>query len=407
MAKKKPTDQNAAIDALFGSIHDNLGGMSPQEFADSVRGVPIPTFAERYIRDGDMYLTGKIEQYVGGYASGKTSYGEHVGSTFLDNGGYFIIIETENKFSHLTLEANIGSERYNCGRLRIIEAGSMYTAKDDKDVEACMRSWQTSLFNIIDGIRAGGIQKPFYILVDSILGAAGAEVQAEVDETGQTQGRSTSGLAQAASLSRFFSAFSPKLRGLPVLVGFTNHGKDKVDMGMPTRGDKRTFPGGNGPKFASSLVLWFTRLGAEVSVETAGRDIEIGVYKNSFGDESRKISLGFQYNNLFDEAGQVILDEEGNPKRRVKWDWTDASGRLLESAFIEKKLLSADAREVLDIVSPRANRFTSKELGINDATHAELGAAFEANPEVMRKARLIPKLGFQSFKKLKCLEEAQ
>jgi RecA/RadA recombinase len=405
MAKKKVEMSEAStsmIDDLMNCVRTTLGGLSADEAKEKARGVLIPTFAERYLRDSNVYFVEKIEMYEGGYASGKSSYGFHVGASFIDAGGAFFIIDTENKTSFKTVESNIGKARVDTGRVQLLQTGSMYSpeAKKDKDdVADHLKSWQSVLTALLAYIREKDTKDPVFILVDSMLGAAGAEAFAMLEEEGQFQGRSTVDMAQAASLAKYFKSLSGQMIGLPVLVAFTNQLTKKIQVGGYQRpgAEEWTSPGGEKPKMASHLILQFRQGKKEETVEEAGKEINIKIKKNSFGGEERSIKVSFSYMHMKDATGEVALDDAGHPIRMVEWDWIEATGKLLQEAFVEKEHLSQDARKTFKLTSPRANKFDCEALGLQAVSHKELGAAFEANPDVMRQVELITKMGIQYF----------
>jgi RecA/RadA recombinase len=395
------------IDDLLDSMRKNLGGLSPEEAKEKARGVLIPTYAERYARDSNVYFVEKIEMYAGGYGSGKSSYGFHVGCAFVDAGGLFVIIDTENKTSMKTVESNMGKHRIDTGRVWLIQTGTMYNAAPDKkdkkksaedEVKETIDSWQAKLKELLTAFKEKNLGIPIYVLVDSMLGAAGAEAFAALEATGEIQGRSSIAIAQAASLATYFKALTGLMLGVPVLVAFTNQANQKISMdGKPVYGDGLSIPGGEKPKLASHLMLHFIRGGSEETTSEAGREVIIKVRKNSFGGEERSIRVSFAYDHLKDEAGEVMLDSEGHPIRVVNWDWTEATGKLLAASFVEKDHLNAEARKSFIITSPRAKRFNCPQLNLTDADFVELGRAFESNPEVMALVERIPKMGTQYF----------
>lgn len=409
MTKKKKVDGKSLVGGFVSMIKDKTGGMTPKEAEEATYGVPIETYGEQYLRDSNVYLTGKTEMYVGGFGSGKTSYGLHVGSRFLDWGGMFFFVETENKMSPLSLKANIGPERFESDRVVFIPASRSTEAKKTKGTKTeaeeleHILSWQNTVKDIVTGIKKDVDLRevPVYVLVDSILGAPSAESRKEYDESGGFTGRSTAGMAQASSITDFLKNMTADLRDTNITVGFTNHGKTQVQMGgMPSFGDDRRFPGGASIGFHCSLVLWFERVGKISSADEFGRKVRLSVYKNSFGGEERDIRLDTVYRHAKDENGEVV-HVNGAPLREVEWDWHGATGDLL-SQFCSKsessnKMSSAASRAALKL-DKKAGKYICPALGLDKATSAELSRAFAENEEVRRKVLDVQKMGIGQYR---------
>lgn len=404
MAKKKPVlSEDDRMGQLFNNVATKYGGMNTEELVDNCSGFAIPYYSERYVRDSNVYITGKIEMYVGGQGSGKTSYGFHVANQFIDMGGYFFMIETENKLSPVSMEANLGTERFKSGRVQFISAGSVDMAIDDKKEEQqYLQSWQSVLSGIIKMIRDQKLHHlPVYILVDSLLGASGSESRKEYEAEGQSAGRSTSDMARAASITRFLSNLVVELKGTNILVGFTNHGKTKIQMGgMPVVGSKESIPGGDSIGFHCSLILWFSRGGKEGDVSTAGRNIKIGCFKNSFGGEERKVYVGFRYDHIRDAEGNVVKNEEEEYTRVVRWNWHEATGGLLRlfchRTSEQSPLGSQESRHLINLTGSN-KKLVCPELEVREVDFEALGRALEQHPGVEHHIRSFPRLGICQY----------
>ena len=404
---KQSLTENELMGQLFNNIGDKFGGMDTAELATNCAGYKIPYYSERYIRDSNVYITGKIEMYVGDPGSGKSSYGFHVGSEFIDDGGYFFFVETENKISPVTLRANLGAERFESGRVQFIPAGSVDMETGDDDDDKNSQSWQGIVSGIIAHLRKEKLQHlPIYILVDSILGAAGSESRKEYFEEGQSKGRSTSDMARAASITRFLSNLASDLRDTNILVAFTNHRKEKIAMGgKPVLGDKTSIPGGSSLIFHCSLVLMFMKGAKEGDMQTVGRAVRVSCYKNSFGGEERRMSLSFRYDHVTDAEGNFIMDKDDEYIRLVYWNWHAATGQLLRDFCckdgFDEKVSSAVSRKLINL-HYKGGKFTCPELDmVEDSdqplTAEALGKALEAHPDVEKVIRGFPRLAICQY----------
>lgn len=375
---KKEVPESDRMKCLMTNVAQKCGGITLGELKSRIAGLPIPYYSERYTRDGNIYIVGQIEMYVGGYGSGKSAYGFHVAQCFLDAGGLFFLVETEHKISPVSLEANLGTERFNCGRVQFIQCDTI-NAQKEKGEDAIIDSWQGVLTNIVKMVKAQKLENvPIYILVDSLLGPPSDQL-AEKIKTEGVASTDTTNLQRAQNIEKYLSTLCSSIAGTNILIGFTNHGKNKVSMGgMPQRGDERSFPGGVAAAFRCALVLWFERRSKEVMIETAGRTINISVWKNSFGGEERQVEVGFQYDLMRDSKGEVVTDEFGHPRRMVTWDWNRATGDLLESLADEegpmKIKVGAEVRKMA--------REAIKCLKVKDgASNADVGVALEKSEE--------------------------
>jgi RecA/RadA recombinase len=398
------------IAQLFGNVANKYGGIEGKDIDKVCSGLPISTYAERYVRDSNVYITGKIEMYVGGQGSGKSSYGFHIANTFMDAGGLFFLVETENKMSPLTLKANIGQHRYESGRFQLVQCGSVDMETEGDDEDSHLQSWQEAISGIVSNLRSLNLtDMPVYILVDSLLGASGSESRKEYNEEGLARGRSTSDMARAASITRFLSNLAVDLRETNILVGFTNHGKTKIQMGgMPMGGDGKSIPGGDSIGFHCSTIMWFERGAKESDVKTSGRNVKISCFKNSFGDDTRKLKVGFRYDNVRDEEGNPILGPDNDYVRTVHWNWHAATGFLVKS-FCSKenyddKVSCAESRKLITLHN-RKGRLDCEEMNAENLTMEEFGMLLEEHPEVEKKIRAFPKLGVSQYPLLDRLTE--
>lgn len=398
MAKQKTASEDERLGQAMSVITSKTGAVGTAELSNNIAGLSIPTYAERYMRDSNVYITGKLEMYAGQPGAGKSAYGFHVALRFLEAGGIFFLIETENKLSPASLKANLGSKWYDSDKVKVIQATSLNADSEGEVVT----SWMGALKEIISAVKTNNLERvPIYIMVDSMMGSPSAEQIKAYEDSGVSEAN-TSSLRVAKALSDNMKLLSSSINGTNILIGFTNHGKTKIQMGgMPGRGDDRSFPGGAAIAFHCALVLWFYKGGKEGDTLTVGRAVRVGVYKNSFGREESSINLGFRYDVERDESGTPILGANESPIRTVKWNWDEASGDVLHQfCCSEGKESCASIRDIILVKQKSASKLTCEKLDCEEVTYEELGKKLEGNKEVLALIDTIPRMGVQRYPEL-------
>lgn len=393
MAKKH---EAPGIDTLMKKV-DEAGGFTLQEKDVYTRGVYIPTYGERYLRDSNVYLLARMEMYVGEPSSGKTSYMLHEGIQYLKAGGYFIYIETENKFSETFLRANMGEWASN-PRFRVLPVVNMTIPKKKKgeklteeEEEASTQAWMDQALGIIQMAKAVGKDgPPIYLGIDSLLGSASPELREQAESGGGMANSQSVGPRRAQIISNWYRVASPSLAHTNLTIGVTNHLGKRISMdGKPIYGSDIAIPGGNAPKFYSNLIMLFFRGTPEETASTEGRDVRIRVDKNSSGAEGRDLRLSFVTELAKDEAGETIMDDNYDSYRIVRWKWEESTAKILCRFFdkgIEARqvLGSAEYRRELSVEQSGTQhnyRYSVPAWGLDKVTDVELNHFVENNVE--------------------------
>ncbi len=346
--------------------------------------VPVREFSFRWLLDANGIFLSKVYFFEGEPGAGKSQFGYDIGARFVDFGGVFILVETENKTSQVTLEAKMGAERISSGRVVYHQTYSVDAASDASKEEKA-GAWQTAVSNWISKFKDDDIlfKLPVFILVDSMTGVAGSETREEFNKHGTMGGRTFAEGATANSIARFFRNIGAELANTNITLAFTNHIKPDMSSTGGYGPPKKRSVGGEQPKFHSACTLRFTKGPNEKQKKEneLRRTVKIKVIKQSFGVGGRELVLPFYVRNLRDENGD-ILDKYGNPVREINWDWDEATCILLYSfCAVESKGGSKALHDLLPI-DRYAGKYSVKSKGIEPSSPREFCEALAANAEL-------------------------
>ncbi|HDL85246.1 MAG TPA: hypothetical protein ENH11_02795 [Candidatus Acetothermia bacterium] len=401
MAKKKSKDNDKQdTTSLIGGV---LNTVKRETTKGESGGVELRSFAERWLMDSNVVRFGELCMYAGDPASGKSQYMSNMAALFVRAGGAAEIIDTEHKSNAAaSIIPNVGEDVYYSDRFGFSTAGSIDVVREakkgDPDAqEEHQKAWMAMLTQRVKAIKNTPELKdmPIFLGIDSLLGAASSESRKKYDEgDGAIGGRTATGMARAASLTEWFANFSTDLAGTNITVAFTNHGKTKIDMGGPPSYGKKPkhIPGGDAPQFHSSTILYFTRGAPVKKMSVGGRSVYISVRKNSFGDDQRQLQVTFYYDILKDANDVVVRDENGNPMRKLLWDWDEATADLLKRFCLDEKKRIGAARAVFPGLSMSNGRVSCKTHNIEGVTPTEFGRFIMKNDELYQKIMEIPRL---------------
>lgn len=350
MAKKINRKPERSIDALATSFRTTHGGFTTQEVEEVVKGIYIPDFSERWVRDSNVYLLGMLEMHVGKYGTGKSTQLMRMLRTFIDAGGLAFYIETEGKETPAFIKATMGDRAYS-PRFTVIHAKTLGDAGKDKkkkerrtkaeeeldDETAKELGWFTHVYNVIKWCKTNCPDAPVLIAIDTITSAPTEEHLREFDANeGQMRAASTKQLRRAKVIKDWLEAVCAEIRSTNILVACTNHVTDEVNLdGGPSYGAPETkWAGGSvlGQR-AATIIEYHKGHAREDSVETSTSAVRITVRKNSNGTGARRLQVAFDYRHLLDDSGKPILQPNGEKIRVVNWQWGQATVNLLSSFF--------------------------------------------------------------------------
>ena len=405
MAKKKQ-DFNSLLQKTMGIV------TKEDSKKEGSKGVELRAFAERWLYDSNIIRFGEIYQFAGDPGSGKSQHMFNLAAGFIRAGGVAEIIDTEHKSNpEASIIPNIGEDIYYGGRFGFSTAGSIDAVKaakkgDDEAAQEQDKAWMVMLKERVDAIKASPelAAIPIFIGVDSMLGASTDESRDKYEAAGgSVGGRTATGMSRAAGLTEFLSNFVTDLAGTNITVAFTNHGKKKIAMGgKPSFGGPEIqIPGGESPTFHCSTILYFRKGGPVKKANVGGRSVGISVYKNSFGDDQRYMQVTFYYDILKDKDGKAVRDSDGNPMRRLLWDWDEAGAALLKrfsapSSNDSKKEGVGDIKSLFPGITLTGSGDTSKvsckKYGIDKITFREFGRLIMSNEELYQSMMEIPRI---------------
>lgn len=438
MAKKKSVTESAL--SVLDGVSRGFGGLTLSEAEKIVRGVPIRNYAEQWLYDSSVYELGQIEIYVGEQGSGKSSHGFHVATSFLDHGGFFFFIETENKVSFESVKQCLDTDgesgkppvkRSHLSRIRYYPAALMAEEELDKKKKSKNKSkiesaegeeeleelaWMTKANELVDIIRSDPkLHKvPCYIFVDSLLGAPNASARAAFAEAdGSINPANNLGMGRAKQIEAWMTNITSKIRGMPILIGFTNHGKPEINMGgIPSYGPpKLTQPGGTATGFHPARVIQFKRGGNESDASADGSAVWLTITKNTGGTERRALPVTFKVRNQVDANGDLILVREMGSDidevvRILDWRWMEATAELLKeycAKGTESKRATAESKKLISL-EVRGGMYRCEELGVSGVSPSVFGTVVSESPEFIAQLGRCPKLNVQRRRAIEPLD---
>lgn len=339
----------------FGKDARPLVGLTEEE---NFFGFNIP-FCLQYLLNSNIIPMGKIIGVAGPPESCKSLFGFELHSLCIAAGGAGHLIETENKVNTHLIGSVIGHQALKDGKLRIDQTIS---------VEDAQRLLSHTMAYYKD--QCPDKDMPFSVGVDSLGAPASEAMLKEIEEAGFASRT----FPESALLWTFYlKKISVDIIGQPILVYFTNHLKDKMDDGGTKKGPFQEKPkskqGGVAQDFHATYNLYFQRKSDIRQASREGALITIKAQKCGTGPSRRKIEAPVLWHFDHDEAGE--------PVQITKWDWNDATAKLLTSEELPRPV-----KDVSDI-SCKSNSYSSQKLGLRNVPGTELGAALHANAEYM------------------------
>lgn len=371
-------------------------------------GLPIP-FPMEYILGCDVLQTGVVVEANGPPASCKTMLLFECGRWFIENGGIFDMVVTEQKLSEELAYSVIGhdySKRRNFMPWTASSLENMCQLVQDSmaRVNAFAKMKHPSTGKLI------GHSMPLLVGIDSIMGAIAEETKAKI----KADGAPSRGFAiEALLLNSFMKDMAADIHNKPFLLFLINHRKEgKQDPTNTWKPRDFTKPGGKQIQFQDTyeLVLHACSGKSHKRVDRAvnsgldinGRTITIENGKNSAGQDRRVIDVDVTFRNR-------IVQMEGPDgmyaasKQITKFDWDTSTTRLLWGVYEGKdgrfgveelKIRKAKLEEVLQIRrgTKGGEHFWSSTLGITESDHVSaraFGRLVSQNPDVLEALRLI------------------
>ena len=340
-------------------------------------GLELPAFSLQYLFHSNILPFGKIIAQAGPTKSFKSSFMYWLFNLFMDHCGFAQLVETENKTNLHYLNSFV--TKGNEGRYKMDMADSVEQAQDI--VTAAVEYYKA---NCKDN------SLPFMIGVDSMAGNTTEETRDRIAKSGH----SSRAFPEAAMLwTQYFKKLCCDLIGKPIVIGITNHLKDKMadenaPKGMPPPRGK-TKSGGVAQDFHSAQYNYMNKVADIDQVAREGKLISIKSWKCGMGPDNREI------------VAPVLWTWEGEDDNRRQvswWDWHAATARLLVDKGLEKRIQDASDVKV------DANKYWSDRLGLKKVSDTEMGQAIYNNPEYM--AALRSATGYRTWRTFRCPNQA-
>lgn len=169
--------------------------------------------------------------------------------------------------------------------------------------------------------------------------------------------------------ANYFKALASDLIGLPIIVAFTNHLKDKIDSSGPAK--VKTKSGGVSQDFHAAQYVYMSKIKDIRLVSREGALIKMKAQKCGMGPANREIEVPILWDFL-------TLDDTDQPVQTTTWDWHAATARLLVNPKLTSRISSVSD------VTCNANKYSSTRLGLVRVEDTVLGEAVFNDKELMK-----------------------
>jgi len=226
---------------------------------------------------------GKLVEFTGLEASGKSLLAAHVLAETQKRGGIAVYIDTESAFNPDFMNA-IGLNMENMLYMQIETIEDIFQ----------------SIENIITSVRNSSKDRLVTIVVDSL---AGASTKIEMEATYDKDGYATT---KAILLSKAMRKITNLIAKQKILVIFTNQLRMKMDA--MAFGDKFTTSGGKALGFHSSVRIRLSSVGKikKGDQDVMGNRIKAQIIKNRIGPPFRTAEFEIYYDSGIDNFGNWI-----------------------------------------------------------------------------------------------------
>lgn len=385
-----PVPVSISVDSLTQDLIKTLNasgdGTKAYLFGDHrehTTGIVIPSLAFQWLIGGVNVLP--IQRCIG--ISGlpksfKSTLNIEIGNWFLAQNGIHVVLDAESKTSATMLEAMVR-------RSPDLEAAAR-ARRIFKEVTSIER-WQEQVVASVKFARKVADRPvndrvPIYISIDSLNGRSSELSQERIQKDGYAEDRGFP--VEAMKITRFFKALS--LAGTISNLGYVQHLVQDLSAGPGYHGPSWKESGAIIAAYQSSIHLRVTKgkaLPPKAShpfaplpgVPVEGYTLWLTAERSCLGPDRRTICV--------DVLWQYEMTPQG-PKQYLWYDWPGSLGHLIFSMKYDEHALKHQ-REALDQVvhfaAARSNRVNCEELGLENATLSEFGAALESHPEIRKK----------------------
>lgn len=388
--KTSPAD---FMSSMMNSIQDRrgvTGAFMGDKFKEYQWGVRIPHLMMEHLFCLNVIPMPTIIELAGMQGSCKSAFLQYLMRIFAELGMNAHMIETEGKMSWTLFESILreyisktgltpgpmsqedwmGEFLYSCANYRKAYSASLEAYKKSNGAEPLLA--------------------PFLEGLDSLGGAPSDETMKTTDKD-KSVGRSFP--IEALKNSRFFPQIPVRMRDLPMVFVYTNHEQTRIaeQKGPFSVQGPRSSQGGHRPDFFCGLRIFFEQ---QTNPSTVGgvttQLLKLETVKNSFGEKHRSFSLPMCWKTVYDE-------ETGEDHQETWFDWESTLANFLAPPdSIKPKFQKSELKKLITVVRHSEASFSCKELGLDKVSPHDIGAAIEAEPDLVKELR--PILGISTWR---------
>lgn len=344
-----------------------------EAFLDTVYGVPIVrNLPMQYLLGIDAWALGRCISVVGPWGTTKSSFCSYIAAQFLLYNGLVPFIDSERKANPFQFQGIVKA------LLQSLPERNWFfhtkVASLDQFLDGLI--WYVNAMQN-EGMTAAGVPA---VLIGDSLAHLGSEKGIEtLSSEGVSSNQGFMEARNANMIKRTFQAFNAVLAEQPVLALVVNHQKPKVQQegqigGRPSyMAPERGEVGGQHKDFAYTWVIQLDKGGVKKSVtEGVVPTYKITMKKNSLGPQ-RPAPVLVPYRSFW---------TPGENRTELIWyDWDTALTWLLTDA---KYISQTQVKKVIDI-GVKGSKYTCRELGLEDVSAQELGAAIHAKDDLVAR----------------------
>ena len=386
--KTQPADFLSSMKENIQNRRGATGAFMADQFEKYQWGVKLPHLMAEYLFGLNVIPMPSLIELAGMPGSCKSTFLQWLMRVFAEQGMNAQMLETEGKMSW-TLVTSILQEY---SERVLLTQGPMSQEEWMGELMNSMKLYRQAYATSVDLFRKGKgeLLKPFLVGLDSLGGAPSEDAMEKTDKD-KAVGRSFP--IEALKNSKFFPQIPVRLRDLPMVIVYTNHEQERIveQKGPMTIKGPRSSQGGHRPGFFCGLRLFFEQATQMKNVGGLSTQvIKIEVVKNSFGEKGHVIGLPMCW--------KVDVDEETGKDYQTTWfDWhSTLTNFLVPPGKIEPRIPKSVLKQVLTLERPSEAKVNCRELGLVNASPAEVGEAIESDPELV--ARLRPLMGIKTWK---------
>lgn len=380
MARKKSPDASKYNDVVNSRMLAQRARMEDTMGDDivpvAVAGIALPSLALRYLFRLRVMPFCRSYLIYGPPGSCKSSLCYYIYKLFVDHGGRYMHLETEDKDQQ---------------ELRVSVLGYPPHLDDNEWRNRCphINAYQKLFYGYTGAMRDAcakakiGRTMPFVVGVDSLMAKLPEHTLSTFEKQG---GEVTPRFGEAAnSIAQWFRFATNELHGWPFCLVGVNHDKEKSDRhGNPNH----NAPGGSSQTFMATTRILCEKVNyLKRSAEgVEGVTVRCKTDKNSASTTGQYLEVDFKWN--------------ATGERQVSWwDWDKATVLLLHALMENESASVADPiKDLTGLSKKNAGAWMAKPLGVTEyVSPSELGKVIEASPVMEQLDRILEIRGGHVF----------